>query len=282
MSDHDRGAYTPQTDAPLAFDARSPRARRPLPFALIASGAVLLVLVGAIALYYRGGSAPSGADAGGQQVAAVKTAPPADVDQKDAADYLEVYAAQNVPSNATPSAPTFAPPPEQPQPRPAPGLKVVPVETSQIHAPAAAPAPLPAAAPKPITVATAELKPAATPAPPPAAAAPVKPATVATAAPPVAPTAPPPAPVAAAPAASGGALVQIGAFSSNALADKGWQDIASAFPGPMAGKFKKVEPLAKDGSTLYRTSISGWADKASAQAFCAQLKAAGRACFVKG
>lgn len=281
MSDHDRGAYTPQTDAPLAFDARSPRARRPLPFALMASGAVLLVLVGAIALYYGGSSKSEGGPAGGQQVAAVKTAPPVEVAQKDAADYLEVYAAQNVPTTA---APSFAPPPETPQPRPAPsGLKVVPVETSQINAPATVPPPVPVAAPaplppaKPMQVATAELKPpvaAATQAPP---AAPAKPMTVAVAPPPAAPTAPP-----AAPAALGGALVQIGAYSSNALADKGWQDIASAFPGQMSGKSKKVEPLAKDGSTLFRTSISGWADKAAAQAFCAQLKAAGRACFVKG
>jgi hypothetical protein len=250
-----------------------------LPFALIASGAVLLVLVGAIALYYRSSAKTEAGPAAGQQVAAVKTAPPADVEQKDAADYLEVYAAQNVPTTAQPTTPSFAPPPEQPQPRPAPGLKVVPVETAQIHAPAAAPVAAPAPLPpaKPVQVATAELKPPVA-APAPAAAPVAKPVTVATAAPPAAPTAPP------APAAtsSGGAVVQIGAFSSNALADKGWQDIAAAFPGPMSGKSKKVEPLAKDGSTLYRTSIAGWADKASAQAFCAQLKAAGRACFVKG
>jgi len=288
MSDHDRGAYTPQTDAPLAFDARSPRARRPLPFALIASGAVLLVLVGSVALYYRSGSsAVEGAPAGGQQVAAVKTAPPAG-DPKDAADYLEVYAAQNVPSNAQPSQPAFAPPPEQPQPRPAPGLKVVPVDTAPIHA--ATPMAPPATVPKPIAVASADIKPAL-PAAPAAPAAPAlkpavpapKPVTVATA--PVAPVpAPPPAPAATpAPAASsGGALVQIGAFSSNALADKGWKDIAAAFPSQMAGKAKRVEPLAKDGSTLYRTSVTGFSDKASAQAFCQQLKAAGRACFVKG
>ena len=61
MSDHDRGAYTPQTDAPLAFDARAPRGgRKPLPMALIGSGVVLLVLVAGIGMYYRSGVRPAG------------------------------------------------------------------------------------------------------------------------------------------------------------------------------------------------------------------------------
>ena len=46
MTQQDRGAYTPQPDAPLAFDARAPRgARRPLPMALIGGVVVLLALV---------------------------------------------------------------------------------------------------------------------------------------------------------------------------------------------------------------------------------------------
>ena len=277
MSDHDRGAYTPQPDAPLAFDARSPRARRPLPFALIASAVVLVVLVGSVALYYLGGTKSGDAGKeGGQTVAAVKTAPPVAEQPKDPAAQLDVYAAQNVPANATPSAPVFAPAPEQPAPRPAPGLKVQTVEPAKIHLPAAPP---PAATP-----------PAAETAPPAALAAaaqpkPVKPVEKAMEPRPTEPklAEAKPATPAAAPAASGGpALVQIGAFSSTVLADKGWKDIATAFPTQMSGKAKKVEPLEKGGATLYRTSISGFADKASAQAFCAQLKAAGRACFVKG
>ncbi len=76
--------------------------------------------------------------------------------------------------------------------------------------------------------------------------------------------------------------MQIGAYSSSALADKGWSDLAKAFPAPMSGKSKRVEPLERDGKTLYRTSVSGWGSKAQAEAFCAQMKAAGRACLVKG
>ncbi|MEO6339332.1 MAG: SPOR domain-containing protein [Caulobacteraceae bacterium] len=276
MSDHDRGAYTPQPDAPLAFDARSPRARRPLPFALIASAVVLVVLVGSVALYYLGGtkSGDAGKEAG-QPVAAVKTAPPAGEQPKDPAAQLDVYAAQNVPANAPPSAPTFAPAPEQPQPRPAPGLKVQTVEPAKIHLPAAPP---PAVTPPP--AATSIAPPAAL-----AAAAQPKPAVVKPVEKPVELklAEAKPATPAAVPAASGGsALVQIGAFSSNVLADKGWKEIATAFPAQMSGKSKRVEPLEKAGATLYRTSITGFADKAAAQAFCAQLKAAGRACFVKG
>ena len=39
MSDHDRGAYTPPTDAPLSFDARQPvRGARPAPMMLMICG----------------------------------------------------------------------------------------------------------------------------------------------------------------------------------------------------------------------------------------------------
>jgi hypothetical protein len=55
MTDHDRGAYTPQTDAPLAFDARQAASRSGSPTTLIVSGVILLFLVGAVILFYRGG-----------------------------------------------------------------------------------------------------------------------------------------------------------------------------------------------------------------------------------
>ena len=95
--------------------------------------------------------------------------------------------------------------------------------------------------------------------------------------------APPPAPAPAAtePASGAGAAVQIGAFSSAALADKGWSDTAQLLPGPMAGKTKAVQVVERDGKTFYRTSVGGFASKADAQAFCASLKAAGKSCIVK-
>jgi cytoskeletal protein RodZ len=267
MSQNDRGAYTPQTDAPLAFDARPPRGgRRPLPVALIGSAAVLLVLIIAVAMYYQSGVRKPGTEtAVGDPVGAVKTAPAANAQgAEDPFSNLDVYASQNVPPGPAASAPAFAPAPEAPQPRPAPqppGLKVQTVESSQVHA---APTPAPAHDAAPVPVRTAQ-------APAPVAPVPVAPATPA-------PTAP-----AAVAAASGAASVQIGAFSSTALADKGYSDIAAAFPGPMAGKAKRVETVAREGqSPLYRGLIGGFANREAAQAFCNTLKAAGRNCLVRG
>jgi cell division protein FtsN len=261
MSQNDRGAYTPQTDAPLAFDARPPRGgRRPLPMALIGSAVVLLVLIAAVVMYYRSGVRSPETAAVGQPVGDIKSAPPANAQgTEDPFSNLDVYASQNVPN----AAPAFAPGPEQPQPRPAPApandaLKVQTVEANPIR-------PIPAAPAAPAMVA----KPAPAPAP-------------------AAPAAPAPAPVktaqaAPAPAAAGGAMVQIGAFSSTALADKGYGDVAKAFPAQMAGKSKKVETVTREGqSPLYRGLIGGFADRGAAQAFCNTLKAAGRTCLVRG
>ena len=55
MSEHERGAYTPQPDAPLSFDARASREARPMPLALIFSCTVLAVLVVALFLFYQSG-----------------------------------------------------------------------------------------------------------------------------------------------------------------------------------------------------------------------------------
>ena len=76
-------------------------------------------------------------------------------------------------------------------------------------------------------------------------------------------------------------MIQIGAYSSEALAAKGWSDLAGAFAGDMAGKGKHFEPVSRDGKTLYRAAVTGFGSKAEAQAFCVKLKAAGRACIVK-
>lgn len=77
-------------------------------------------------------------------------------------------------------------------------------------------------------------------------------------------------------------MVQIGALSSPALADKAWNDVARAMPGDMAGRTKRVEPVTTDaGATLYRAYIGGFSSRADAAAFCAKLKSAGKSCLVK-
>ncbi|MDP3175898.1 MAG: SPOR domain-containing protein, partial [Phenylobacterium sp.] len=96
------------------------------------------------------------------------------------------------------------------------------------------------------------------------------------------PAAAPVAKATPAPATGGGAAsVQIGAFSSQAQVESGWADAARIAPGAIAGKSRRVEPIQRGGQTLYRTSVAGFASRADAQAFCGQLKAAGKSCFVK-
>jgi hypothetical protein len=247
MTDHERGAYTPPTDAPLSFDARQPvRGSRPAPFTLIASGFVLILLVAAIVLFYRAGVREAGQAPAtvGTPVGPISTAPPPGSQPADPAAGLQIYKGESG-ETAGSAAPTFAPPPEQPAPRPAP---TAPVATAQL--PPAAPA------------GAGRLKPAQPLEAPPK------------------PAAPKPAPKPAAPAA-GGFSVQIGAFSSQALADKGYVDAGRIAGVDIAGKSKQVEAIERGGSTLYRTSVAGFASRAQAASFCGELKAAGKACFVK-
>jgi hypothetical protein len=279
MTDPDRGAYTPQTDAPLAFDARQSRREGGgrSPFALIFSGVALVALIAAIVVFYRGGVRGVGQPPQpvGAPVGEIKTAPPPQAPVVDESASLDVYRTGQPPagSAATAAAPptaAFAPPPEEPLPRPTarPSLRV---ERSDIP-------PVPAARPT-TPVVVAQAKPLAPAAPPAPAAAQPKPAPL-----PPAPPKPAPVPAAAAapapaPAASGPAVVQIGAFSSEALAAKGWSDIAAAFPSDMGGKGRRIE--AVPGSTLQRSMITGFPSREAASAFCAKLKAAGKSCFVK-
>jgi hypothetical protein len=312
MSDHDRGAYTPQNEAPLSFDARRSRGRRAFPTTLIISLVILAGLGVAIFMFYRSGVRGAGEAPVpvGSPVGDIKSPPSAQAQQpQDPGQGLQIYKAEgnSEAASGAPSATAFAPPPEQPQPRAAP---TTPVTAQPIAAP-------PAAAPKPSAPAVAV--PAATPAPPPAAAKPAsvaakpaaaaskpaakdevgallgsKPAQIesnkaeskkadakAAKAAKAAKPAKDDAPAPAASAVQGAALVQFGAFSSSALAASEWTKLAKAYPSVMAGKGKQVEPVERDGKTLYRGAVSGFASKADAVAFCAKLKADSRACIVK-
>jgi cytoskeletal protein RodZ len=252
MSDHDRGAYTPPTDEPLSFDprfdARAPTGRdRPLPLTLIASGVVLGVLILAVFLFYRSGvrGSEDAPQPVGESIEVLKSAPADDAQPvQDEAAQLEVYAEDSTPVE---TAPAFAPPPEQPIERPQPRTPTPTIDSvlAGASAPTAAPAP-------------------------------------ATAAPAPAPKAPAvKAPAAAAPttAAVGSASVQIGAFSNVAQADSGYADAIAATGA--SGKSKSIEAVERDGRTLYRTTVNGFASRAEAQAFCATLKARGGNCFVR-
>lgn len=267
MSDPHRGAYTPPTDAPLSFDARQPvRGARPLPMTLIISAVVLVTLVVAVVMIYRGGvrGPNEPPQTVGTEVAQMKTPPAEGSQPKDPASGLQIYHNED----PQPSA-TFAAPPETPQARPVAPTAAAPVETASL--PAAKPA-APAPTIESLATAAATAKPAPKPvqvaqtaAPKPVAAAPTTPT-----------TAPKPATV-----STGPASVQIGALSSPALADKAWTDAVRLAPGLAAGKGKKVETVEKNGATLYRTSVTGFATREAAKAFCEAIAASGKSCFVK-
>ncbi|HEX2815607.1 MAG TPA: SPOR domain-containing protein, partial [Phenylobacterium sp.] len=120
MSDHERGAYTPPTDAPLSFDARQPvRGSRPIPFTLIISILVLLGLAAAIFVFYRSGVRQAGQppQTVGAPVAGMKTPAPAEAQPQDPAAGLQIYKTEGGKGALGPSAPQFTAPPEQPQAR---------------------------------------------------------------------------------------------------------------------------------------------------------------------
>jgi len=261
MTDQERGAYTPPIqDAPLSFDARQPvRGARPVPFTLIISVLVLAGLVAAIFVFYQQGVRQQGQAPGmvGEPVTDMRGAAPPEAQPQDPATGLEIYKAEAASDPMATAPPQFTPPPEQPQARPAPVPVVVtpptvPRTTTQPVAAAMKPA-LPAPTPKV----------AAAPAPKVAAA--------------PAPT-PTPAPKVA---AAGGAVVQVGAVTTPALADRTWNEAVSAAPGLGAGKGKSVERIERDGTVLYRTAVTGFASRDEANAFCNRIKAAGKSCFVR-
>src|SRR5438045_1801676 len=113
MSDHDRGAYAPPTDAPLSFDARQPvRGSRPLPVTLIISVLVLAGLGVAIFMFYRGGVRQAGQppQAVGQPVPAppVVGSPPAPLAPATPAPPLRPATPTQPPAAAAPAAPAPA------------------------------------------------------------------------------------------------------------------------------------------------------------------------------
>jgi cell division protein FtsN len=238
-------------DEPLAFDDRRPPARRgPAPVTLIISILLLLGVAGGVAYLYRDGV--RGADGPPRPVGAplrdVRTVAPPSPQTADPAAGLSIYK-DNSDSDA---APKFAPPPEEPVARVA-------------ESPPVAAAPLPA---------------------PTAQAAPAKAMTIDKL---IAQSDQKADPKTAAKTGDTGdeakpavkAVVQIGSFSSEALATAAFHDAARLGGGKMSGKAMRLVPIEKGDVTLYRVAATGFTSKEDAQAVCDSLKAAGKACFVR-
>jgi hypothetical protein len=157
-----------------------------------------------------------------------------------------------------------------PAPKPAPAPRTVAALIQQANsapapaAPAAKPAPAPKQAPAPAggpaTAAPRQLG-AATGAP-----APVKMAVA--------------APAAAKPSASGGYVLQIGAYKSQADADAAWKIYKAKHAALLSAYSDDIQQAdLGDKGAWYRLRISGFADKEMATSLCDRLKADGGACI---
>ncbi len=106
--------------------------------------------------------------------------------------------------------------------------------------------------------------------------APVKAAPKVVAAPAKAPAAAPKA--APAPAAAGSAMIQLGAFSSDAAAAKAWTNLSKRF-AYLADLNKSVSPAKVGDGTVYRLRVSA-GTAANAANLCGKLRVAGENCVV--
>jgi hypothetical protein len=144
---------------------------------------------------------------------------------------------------------------------------------------AARSAPPPAAPAQPAT-------PQAAPRSAPQAAAPATPAPPATTSALTAPSLPAPVPANAerfAPVANGRAQVQLGALPSEAAARGEWERLQRRVPELLSNRRVTLAPLDREGqTTMFRIRTGGFADAATARAFCEEMKTRSIPCMVIG
>ncbi|MCE2759894.1 MAG: SPOR domain-containing protein [Acetobacteraceae bacterium] len=144
---------------------------------------------------------------------------------------------------------------------------------------AARSAPPPAAPAQPAT-------PQAAPRSAPQAAAPAQPAPPATTSALTAPSLPAPVPANAerfAPVANGRVQVQLGALPSEAGARGEWDRLQKRVPELLGNRRVSLAPFDREGqTTLYRIRTGGFADAATARAFCEEMKTRSIPCMVIG
>ncbi|OHD05873.1 SPOR domain-containing protein [Sphingopyxis sp. RIFCSPHIGHO2_12_FULL_65_19] len=81
-----------------------------------------------------------------------------------------------------------------------------------------------------------------------------------------------------APVASGGAMIQLGAFSSNAAAAKAWTNLSKRF-AYLAELNKSVSPAKVGDGTVYRLRVAA-GTAANAANLCGKLRVAGENCVI--
>lgn len=245
--DPERGPYTPRNDDDLPFDRSGFDARGhgggrpPVPLTLIISAVVLLVLIIAVVLFYRAGVRSPGETPPVIEGAGDVAGAAPDAAQPQG-DEAQIEVFDPLDEQVD-----LAPPPEAPGQRPPPLTADQPVTPGQ--------PPVQPTQPR-----------AETPTPPRQ-----QPTTP-----------PPPRPQVQPPAPSGGsASVQIGAFSTEAAAERAYAEVAAAFPQFASGRTRGIRQVTtSDGRSVYRTTVNGFSAQ-DARAFCGALRASGRDCLVQ-
>jgi cytoskeletal protein RodZ len=140
--------------------------------------------------------------------------------------------------------------------------------------------------PPPATTPAQPAAPQANPRNAPQSAAPATPAPPATTSALTAPSLPAPVPATTerfAPVANGRAQVQLGALPSEASARGEWDRLQKRVPELLGNRRVSLAPFEREGQTpLYRIRTGGFADAATARAFCEEMKTRSIPCMVIG
>lgn len=80
-------------------------------------------------------------------------------------------------------------------------------------------------------------------------------------------------------ASTGGPVVQIGAFDSNAIAESEWNRLSGKFGSLFSGKGQVIQQHKSNGRTFWRLRVAGFDSGSDAQNFCAAMKAGGTDCI---
>ena len=271
MANSHREVYQPSFEDSSDYDLREEEvedARARLPLLIVIALLVLASFAGVVWLAYN-----QGIERGLVEAPTVIAAPetpirslPSEDDPNVAYTGLKIYD-DPVPPDEEAAASVLMPAPVTAPVVAEPVVEAPPVAAAPVMAAPAVTAPVPAAPVAPPAVV------AAAPSPPPA----PPPASMNVPAAPIAP----PAPVVSAPAASGAALLQVGAFPSEALALEAWQNFQAEHPAIATGLTQDIQTAdLGDRGTWYRVRIGPFADGGTANAVCERLKAEGGSCFL--
>lgn len=75
--------------------------------------------------------------------------------------------------------------------------------------------------------------------------------------------------------------MQIGAFSTEAAAERAYAEVAAAYPQFASGRTRGIQRVTtSDGRTVYRTTVNGLSAQ-DARSFCGAMRASGRDCLVQ-